>query len=125
MLAPLLLSLFVTADAPPIAVVPRDYLVLPSVSRGGRNPIRTDALEALRLDGNAPATKAGDKVKLADGREVAWVEAKAKEDGTLERPEFRGGYARTIVTSDSEKVASSAAIAKSQARSCMNAPPTQ
>ena len=28
-------------------------------------------------------------------------------------------------TSDSEKVASSAAMAKSQASSCMNAPPTQ
>jgi hypothetical protein len=83
-------------------IVPRDYLILPPVGPIGRSPVRTDALEALRLTNPAPP-KAGDTVPVFNGDPVAWEAARAGENGRLEHRNLRGGYASTVVTVDSDR----------------------
>ncbi len=104
-----LVGLLLVAPAAPAAgadagaVVPRKWLVLDAVDRGGRRPLRCDAVFARHLlDRAAPPPVAGEVAIGELGVPRQWTEAEAKEDGTLEREGMVWAYTR--VESDADRV---------------------
>lgn len=79
----------------------RDYLVIRPVGRTGRAAIHTDAVEAQIVAGKWSAPQAGDVV---EGTSQKWETATATQDGALNHPALRGGYAYAMVESSSERV---------------------
>ena len=98
---------FVAQDkAPEPSVIElKDCLVLPSVGRGSRSPVHTDALEALMLQGKFTPPKAGDKVKRANGTEVEWAPATADDKGWVSDEAYAGAYAFWNVSSPRDCIA--------------------
>ncbi len=91
------------ADAPPDLTM-SECLVLPPVGRHERSPIRTDAVEARIVSGAWVPPAEGDKVTVPGGSEVAWLAAKAGEDGWIGHAALGGGYAFWRVEADAERV---------------------
>lgn len=94
---------FSTLSQQPLVI--RDYLVLPSVGAYGRSPLHRDPIQLSMANGEWKNPAAGQKVVGASGNSVAWREVTAKEDGSLDVPEVRGGYAFARVTSEVERAA--------------------
>jgi pimeloyl-ACP methyl ester carboxylesterase len=88
----------------PAEIVLREGLVIPSVGRGGRSVVHTDAIEALIVAGEWKTPQAGGELRLPDGGVRKWEPAKAKNDGWFEQAALRGGYAFVSVPSDEQKV---------------------
>jgi dipeptidyl aminopeptidase/acylaminoacyl peptidase len=90
-----------TRDPPP-EIVPRKWLVIAPVDERGRRPFRPDAVfvRHLLLRDAAPPEK-GEKLSGDLGKEAAWEERDAKEDGTLEG---EIGYAYTAIDSPTQRV---------------------
>ena len=80
------------ADAVPFTF--RAALVIGRVGRGGRSPIRFDAVEARLVRGEPISPKAGDTIVAPDGEERAWTPIGA-EDGAFRSESLGGGYAFT------------------------------
>lgn len=89
------------AKTPSNEIILRDYLVIRSVGRSGRSAIHTDAMEAQIVAGKWTAPKAGDVI---EGTSQKWETATAAQDGGLNHPALRGGYAYAMVESSSERV---------------------
>ncbi|MBI5865193.1 MAG: hypothetical protein HZB38_11925, partial [Planctomycetes bacterium] len=82
----------------------REFLVIDSVGKGGRNPLHTDAIEAAIVAGRPVAPQAGDTVDLPDGSKKAWNTAAVGEDGSLSHDALRGGYAFARLNFDKEQI---------------------
>jgi predicted esterase len=82
----------------------KDALVIPSVGRGGRTAIRTDALQAKIVAGTWKAPRATEKITLPDGVTQEWSAATAAEDGWLRHDALRGGYVYFSIETDESKV---------------------
>ncbi len=79
-------------------------LVTNGVSRGGRSPIQIDAVQRLIVTGQWKTPKPGDTITLPDGSTREWTQATAREDGTLQSDQMRGGYALWTVDSPNERI---------------------
>jgi pimeloyl-ACP methyl ester carboxylesterase len=79
-----------------------ECLLLPPVGRYGREPIHTDALEALLVAGTWRAPRAGDTVTGPAGPR-SWTAVRAK-DGAIDHDSLRGGYLYWQVTLDTPRV---------------------
>ncbi len=73
-------------------------LVLGSVHRGGRTPIYTNPLEALRVAGDLKAPAVGDEVQLSNGETRAWRKAPASEGKAFKGRQLRGAVLFATVT---------------------------
>jgi len=80
------------AAADPVPFVFSEALVINRVGRGGRTPIRFDAVEAALVRGAEIVPQAGDRVVAPDGEERRWT-ALAAVDGAFRSDALVGGYA--------------------------------
>ncbi|MDA1191844.1 MAG: prolyl oligopeptidase family serine peptidase, partial [Candidatus Poribacteria bacterium] len=82
----------------------RTGLSIGGVSRSGRSPVHTDAVELAIVKGEWTAPKSGDTVTLPDGETRAWETITADDEGWFTRRGLRGGYVYVNVPSESERV---------------------
>ncbi|GEM_PF-130761 len=78
-------------------------LAIGGVSRWGRSPVHTDAVESMLVSGEWSAPAAGQPLTLPDGSFQAWAAASADENGVIRHPALAGGYAYATVQSDTEQ----------------------
>src|SRR5438874_1736225 len=64
------------AEEAPKEILPQEALVLPPVGRYGRGTGNLDPVEAQIVAGKWAAPKAGDAVRLPEGKTAAWESAK-------------------------------------------------
>ena len=103
------LAYSVTASSLAVDSLPHrftDALVIGGVAKGGRTPIRFDALESLIVLGTFKAPNPGDTLTAADGTVRTWepitlVEGKNR----IEHASLGNGYAYASMESDSDCVA--------------------
>jgi poly(3-hydroxybutyrate) depolymerase len=81
-----------TADAVPFTF--SRALAIGRVGRGGRSPIRFDAVESRLVRGEPVSPKEGDTVVAPDGEERTWTPIVAN-DGAFRAESLGGGYAFT------------------------------
>ena len=80
-------SLSVVAALQPIPEpvhVLRTAVSITGTSRGGRSPIRIDAIDRLIVDGSFRTPHPGDRLVGPDGTELVWQKANANADGWFE-----------------------------------------
>jgi poly(3-hydroxybutyrate) depolymerase len=80
----------------------KEALALAPLSKAGRSPVHTDALEAAIVAGKWAPPKAGDSVTLPDGRMVEWKKLSAAKEGTFRHG--NGGYLFFNVPSDQQRI---------------------
>lgn len=100
----ILLPIITTPAAAQDEIKIEKVLVIDRVGRYGRSPVFVDPIELLRVTGQWRFPRAGDVVASADGRDVAWREAHAKEDGEISDDALAGGYALATVDVDADRV---------------------
>ena len=89
------------------SLVLKQGLVLLSSGRSGRNPFRTDAVEAAMVSGKWVAPQSGDSLVLADGTEQKWETTLATADGSFtNQPSTRREsiYIYVVVKADVEQI---------------------
>ena len=86
-------------------IEPHECLVIGRVGTSSRNPIHTDAIEAMLVTGKWRRPKAGDSVARPGGGTATWSALKAGPDGVFTGPTFNGGYAYFNISSDTDHVA--------------------
>lgn len=84
-------------------IVPKEAVVIPSVGRGGRVAIHTDAVEAKIVAGAWTPPKVSDTVSIAGGQTRAWKRLEVNKDGVFQDSALNGGYASIVVSVDSPK----------------------
>lgn len=95
---PLLLLLIFSENAFP-ADLPEptheftEALVIGRVREGGRQPIRTDAVEHRLVQGTFEAPQEGETVENVQGVSQSWNTVDAQPDGWITAPALRSGYA--------------------------------
>ncbi|MEQ8850614.1 MAG: prolyl oligopeptidase family serine peptidase [Phycisphaerales bacterium] len=98
--AALLLVLAAALHAEPPAGPITDWLVLPPPGNGGRIALHTDAVEHAVATGAWTTPAEGDAVTRPDGARINWNAATAADNGWVDHPHLRGGYALATVTAD-------------------------
>ena len=91
------------AQAADMPRFPDDILLLPAVSRYGRNAVPVDPVQAKIVAGSWTAPKEGDTVTGADGKDHKWVAA-ALKDGSISHAALNGGYAFATVASPADRL---------------------
>ena len=81
-----------TANPDAIPFTFSEALVIGRVGRGGRSPIRYDAVEAKLVRGETVAPREGDTIVAVDGAERTWT-AIVAENGSFRAELLGGGYA--------------------------------
>jgi pimeloyl-ACP methyl ester carboxylesterase len=76
-----------------LEIAPSELLVVPSVGRGGRVPVQTDAIQFAMAVGEWQAPSAGDKIRSVTGQEVEWRRITKGEDQWFRDRALNGGYA--------------------------------
>ncbi|MCW5946491.1 MAG: prolyl oligopeptidase family serine peptidase [Fimbriimonadales bacterium] len=76
-----------------LEIAPGELLVVPSVGRGGRVPVQTDAIQYAMAVGEWKAPTAGDKIRSVTGQEVEWRKITIGEDQWFRDRALNGGYA--------------------------------
>lgn len=98
---------FVVALQPtpePVQVL-RSAVSIAGTSRGGRSPIRIDAVDRLIVDGTFRMPEPGDRLTGPDGRELRWQKATATADGWFEGQAAQTGYFAFRFDSGSRRIA--------------------
>ena len=76
----------------------KDFMVIGDVANRGRRADHTDAVESLIVTDNFTPPSAGDTIELPDGETRTWLARAANDEGVIEDPALRGGYAWTTIT---------------------------
>jgi len=80
-----------------------EALVIGSVTRERRTPVRIDPIEAALVRGVFAAPEEGTSLALPDGRTTAWAKIVAGDDGFFRDEGLRGGYAFVRIESDAPR----------------------
>lgn len=96
--------LFVDPAADADETVFGDLLVVPPVGAYGRTPLHIDPIHAAFVRDAWVHPAAGEGLRTASGRRVAWEPLPPAAPGLWEAPQLAGGYAATIVSCDRPRV---------------------
>ena len=86
-------SLITSPQASAAVALPNHCLAIRSVSRGGRSPVHTDAIEALMVAGSWQPPSPGDTVNVPGGSRQTWLTLQQNSDGSFGGEGYAGGYA--------------------------------
>ena len=78
-----------------------DYLVIGDVASRGRRADHVDAIELLIVQDQFTAPKDGDEVRTAGDEIRTWTRVDPNENGVIEHPDLRGGYAFATIDAPS------------------------